>query len=52
MIGRLIDLLIDMLLVSGLELVEENAEEQCDFRKGRSCVDAIFENKRVIETRK
>ena len=33
-------------------LEEEMEEEQCGFRKGRSCSDAIFTVQQIIEKRK
>ena len=33
-------------------LEDEMLEEQCDFRKGRSCIDAIFPVQQIMENRK
>ena len=33
-------------------LEDEMVEEQCGFRKGRSCTDAIFTVQQIIEKRK
>jgi sorting nexin-29 len=33
-------------------LEEEMEEEQCGFRKGRSCVDAVFTTKQITEKRR
>ena len=33
-------------------MADEIVEEQCGFRKGRSCTDAIFAVQKIIEKRK
>jgi len=33
-------------------VADEIVEEQCGFRKGRSCTDAIFAVQKIIEKRK